>query len=96
MEDLLNIFWFGMLDISPETQNCYNLGQIIVVTVFLQTSWGPMKNSKTHKQLFNWSGLDRSQDVAEGRLFCVVPSFKPISIVLNPGITVIIGLSYLI
>ena len=45
MEDLLNIFWFGMLDISPETQNCYNSGQIIVLTVFLQTSWGPIKNS---------------------------------------------------
>ena len=45
---------------------------------------GTNKKSKTHKQLFNWSGLDRSQDVAEGRLFCVCSSFKPISIVLNP------------
>ena len=74
-----------------ETQNFYNSGHIIVVTVF---QLGTNKKVKTHKQLFNWSGLDRSQNVAEGRLFCVCSSFKPISIALNPLITVIIGLSY--
>ena len=59
MEDLLNIFWIEMLDISQETQNFYNSGHIIVVTVFLQTSWGPMKKLRhTNNYLIDqdWTG----------------------------------------